>query len=128
MIAGIGERAATWWSAWKFVVILAAALAASLWVNVWQWKRAIAAPLRAEVAARDEALLKSEQLLADTQSRAAELADAASVAAAQLGSAGAAYANAKKQRPITDPKCAPGQARVDALNKALGQPDAETGD
>ena len=128
MIAGFGDRAAAWWSAWKFVVILAAALAGSLWVNAWQWKRAIAAPLRAEVAAKDEALLKSEQLLADTQARAVELADAASAAAAQLGSAGTAYAKAQRQRPITDPKCAPGQARVDAINKALGQAGAATGD
>lgn len=117
-------RIAAWWSAWQFVVYLAAALAASVALNVYQWKRAITAPLRDQVAQQEKALDTSEQLLADAQDAAADLARAARAAAANLDGARRDYAAAAKARPLDNPQCAPGQARVDAANRALGaQPE-----
>lgn len=116
----IRDRLAAWWSAWQFVVYLAGLLALSVALNVWQWKRAITAPLRAEVADKTQALDTSEQLLSDAQKAAQDLARAARAASDQLDASRRDYAAAAKARPLNDPQCAPGQARVDATNRALG--------
>lgn len=120
----IRDKLAAWWSAWQFVVYLAAALAVSLYGNYWQWKRAITAPLRDQVAQQEKALDTSEQLLSDAQKAAQDLARAARAASDQLDASRRDYAAAAKARPLDNPQCAPGQARVDAANRALGaQPE-----
>src|SRR5690606_21592299 len=109
-----------WWAAWKWVAILLALLALSVWFNLVQWRQAATAPLREEIAARDDALLFSAELLASAHERARVLESAADTVATRLGKAGRDYRAAVSARPITDPGCAPGAARVDAINRALG--------
>lgn len=116
------DRAAAWWSAWKWVVILAIALAASGWVNVWQWKRAITAPLREQVASKDEALKTSAALLQDVQASTRRLLSAQDRVAGNLATAARSYEQAAAERPLA-PNCAPGQHRMDSVNRALGAPE-----
>ena len=120
----IGARVSAWWSAWQFVVYLALALAASVALNVWQAKRAITAPLRDEIAGKDRALQLSEQLLTDTTRRAYLLDQAANRAAGQLAGAATDYRKAVAIRPLTPTQCAPGQSRMDAVNRAAGAGDS----
>ncbi len=116
----VTARLTAWWSAWKYVVALAAALAGSLALNYWQHRQALTAPLRAEVAGLKGALDDSQALLGDVRASASELASAADAASRMLDKAGGDYRKAVAQRPITDPRCAPGQGRQDAVNRALG--------
>lgn len=120
----IGDRVAAWWAAWKWVLILALALAASLYANYWQHRRAITAPLRAVIAGQEQALADSEALQASSREAAQRAIDAAELVAARLEGAGAKYRDAMRDRPLTPDNCAPGQARVDATNQAFGSPDA----
>jgi hypothetical protein len=116
-------RITAWWSAWQFVVYLSVVLAASLYGNVWQWKRAITAPLRDQVAELEQAQETAGQLIEDGQVRERGLLEAIDTATQNARKAGRDYRAAAAARPI-DPQCAPGQARVDAVNRALGaQPE-----
>lgn len=115
----ITSRLSAWWSAWQFVVYLALALAASLYGNYIQFRHAIEAPLKRAVASKDKALDDSAALLANTQARADMLDKSAARAAANLDASSNDYRAAARTRPLA-PNCAPGQARVDAVNRALG--------
>lgn len=114
------EKAAAWWAVWQWVILVLLLLTASIALNVWQWKRAITAPYRAEIAGKDRALDDSAALLASARERAEMLDAAAERATGRINAAGKAYDRAAKQRPLTDSKCAPGHARMDAVNEALG--------
>jgi len=99
---------------------LAAALALSLSLNYWQHRRAITAPLRDQVHGLERALDDSAAIQADVRASAQRLATAANAAATQLEGGARDYRAARAARPMTDPQCAPGQARMDAVNRALG--------
>ena len=116
----IGARLSAWWGAWKVVVILAAALAGSLFVNYWQHRRAITAPLREQISGLEGALEDSAALAAAGRETALRLNTAADAATRRLAAADRDYRNAVRVRPLTDSQCAPGQGRVDAVNRALG--------
>ncbi|WP_202841991.1 hypothetical protein [Luteimonas saliphila] len=118
----VTARLSSWWAAWKVVAMLAAALAGSLYLNYWQHRRAITAPLRDQVHALDTALEDSAALHAATRESATRLAAAAAAAADQLEGGARDYRRARTERPLTHPQCAPGQARMDAVNRALGAP------
>lgn len=100
-------------------MLLAAALAGSLYLNYWQHIRAVTAPLRAEVADLKHAADTSAGLAKDMHDSGARLLAATEAANDQLRGAGRAYAAARRVRPLTE-QCAPGQGRVDAVNRALG--------
>ncbi len=119
MFPAIASRASAWWLAWKWVVILVVLLAASCWLNVHQWKRAITAPMRAEIAAKEKALADSQGLLIDMHATAERLERASGKVASNLNKASREYEQAVKDRPLP-PQCAPGKARVDAVNSTLG--------
>ncbi|MEN1941023.1 hypothetical protein WCE39_08010 [Luteimonas sp. MJ174] len=114
------SRIAAWWFAWKWVAILLLLLVLSVWFNLRQWRQAAIAPLRDEIAAKDQALELSAEMLASAHERARVLDQAATTVATRLGQAGRDYRAATRARPITDPVCAPGADRVDAINRALG--------
>lgn len=118
----IGASLSAWWSAWKFVVLLAAALAGSLYLNYWQHRLAITAPLRDQVAGLEGALEDSQALHQAVRESTARLTTAASDTQQVLRGAARDYRKAVADRPMTNPECAPGQARVDAVNRALGAP------
>lgn len=116
----IGARAASWWSAWKWVAILAAALSLSVWGNLAQWRNAAMAPLRDENRQLVRAIEDAEAIFGDNAASAARLTSEANKAAEQLAAAGTDYRRAARARPLSEYQCAPGQGRVDAVNRALG--------
>lgn len=120
MTTKVGDRIAGWLSAWKYVLILGVLLAASLYLNYWQHTRALTAPLRAENAGLQRALDDSADLQAASREAAQRAITASNKVATQLEGAGKSYRAAMRAQPLTTDNCAPGQARVDATNQALG--------
>lgn len=122
---GLRARLSGWWSAWKYVVILGLLLAGSLVLNLHLYvsKRVelATAPLKDQVTALEQAQDTAAQLLEDGQKRERALFDAIDTATASARQAGRDYRAAAAANPI-DPLCAPGQARQDAVNRALGAP------
>lgn len=101
--------------------MLTAALAGSLYLNYWQHRRAITAPLRDQVHGLERALEDSQALQAAVRDSAERLSAAADTTTRALSDAAQGYRRARRERPITNPECAPGQGRVDAVNRALGE-------
>lgn len=120
----IRDKAAAIWASAQYLIILALLLAVSLAINFWQLKRAWTAPLRAENKALSDAQRTAEQLITDGQARERGLLDAADQVAGTMQQAGKDYRRAIAQRPLAA-QCAPGQERMDAVNKALGNPRAK---
>lgn len=116
----LSSSVAAWWAAWKWVAILAAALAASVWLNMVQWRNAATAPLRDENRQLERAIEDAVAVMGDNAASAERLQGAAKAAADRLAAAGQDYRDAARKRPITEHQCAPGQGRVDAVNRALG--------
>lgn len=121
----VRARVAAWWAAWRFVVVLAAALALSLYGNYVQWRRAITAPLRQENAELREWVDEMRQL-ADERAREAVGLFAALESIAERGQRyRIVYRNIVEKLPPMPAECAPGAQRVDAVNQFLGpQPTA----
>lgn len=115
----IADRAAALWATSQWLIILALVAALSIALNLWQLKRAITAPLRAEVKMHEDAARKAEQLLSDGQERERRWLDAGDQVAGTLQRAGKDYKWAVAQRPLA-PQCAPGAERVQAVNATLG--------
>jgi len=111
-----------WWASVKVAAMLAAALAASLYLNYWQHRRAITAPLRDQVHGLERALEDSQALQDAVRDSTARLSEAAETTASALTGAARDSRRAIAGRPITDPQCAPGKDRMDAANRALGAP------
>jgi hypothetical protein len=107
------------------VAILALLLGGSAWLNVHQYvsgKVALAtAPLKGEVAAKDKALEIGAGLIADTNERLLALNAALEAGTEKARAAAKSYRAAQAARPLPI-QCAPGQARMDATNRALGAP------
>lgn len=115
---GLRDRAAAWWSAWQFVVYISLGLLLSLAANVWQWKRAITAPLRAENKAQAEAL-GTIRVLAKRRTRDdIELVGDLEKIVERGRTTRTVYLKAAKATPLPQ-QCAPGQARIDAVNQGL---------
>lgn len=123
----IADRISAWWLAWKWVVIVASALAASAWLNVWQWKRAISAPLRAENRALSEALETQNGLARDARRDNVQLLERLEAIADRGQRTRTIYRNAAASAPLAQ-ACAPGAARIEAVNQALGPSSAATGE
>lgn len=111
----MGAAVSAWWAAWKWIVLLATALALSLYANWWQLDRARRAPLRAENKALNDTLDAVKKIAKargpDDQALMDELRDIAERARPVR----VQYLKAKAERPL-DANCAPGQARMDAVN------------
>lgn len=122
-IASLRARAAGWWSAWKYVAILGLLLGGSAWLNVHQYvsgKVALAtAPLKDRVSGLEQVQRTQAGLIADGQKRERGLLDAMDASAATARAAAATFRRASSAQPLPI-QCAPGQARVDAVNRALG--------
>lgn len=121
----IRARLSGWWSAWKYVAILGLLLAGSLVLNlhlyVSKHVELATAPLKDKVDGLEQAQDTAAQLLEDGQARERALFGAMEEATNRARQAGRDYRAAAAARPI-DPLCAPGQARQDAVNRALGAP------
>jgi len=120
----MNARLAAWWAAWKWVAILALACLLLASLNVWQWKRAITAPLRAENAELTETLRRVEKIAGQRNTDDAELLGELRAIAARGQQVRTVYREAAAAAPLPA-DCAPGQGRIDAVNRALG---AHTGE
>lgn len=117
-LRGIRDRAAAWWSAWQFVVYLALGLLLSLAVNVWQWKRAITAPLRAENKVLNDAIGTFNGIAKKRTQDDSRLTDELAAIVERGRNTRNVYLKAAKAKPLPQ-QCAPGKARMDAVNQGL---------
>lgn len=105
----------SWWLAWRYVAILALLLAVSVAVNVRQWgehraeQRARAAELQA--AAYKAGLQVTASIAKQKPKDDAKLLQAVDRIEARVNN----LAN-QKRPPALPPQCAPGKARMDAVN------------
>ncbi|HGM6050879.1 TPA: hypothetical protein ACKP5I_000962 [Stenotrophomonas maltophilia] len=108
-----------WWAAWKWVAILAGLLALSLWLNVRQYgdRREAAAAARAATLAGT--LKVTAGIARQAQTDSAELLQRLETIATRGERTRTIYRAAAAAQPLPA-NCAPGQARVDAINQALG--------
>lgn len=119
MIESVRSRITAFWLAWKWVLLLLILLALSVRLNIHQWKQAITAPLRAEVASKEAALDESQELLTRMRQTAERLEKAGTTASTNITKATRDFEQASNERPLA-PQCAPGRQRMDAVNRALG--------
>lgn len=121
------SRLAAWWAAWQFVVYLSLGLLLSLAANVWQWKRAITAPLRSENATLTDTLETINGIAKEATVENKGLMQELTGLVAWGRTTRTVYLDAAAAAPL-DPNCAPGEARVDAVNKILGPQGQPPGD
>lgn len=119
---GIGQRVGAWLSAWQYVLWLLALLVLSVGLNVWQWKRAIRAADRIELAAKSQALEDAEAVNAEMRRLAWDLIKAGDLNVGMFNQASKNYQAAVAKAPLTNLNCAPGTGRMEATNRALGAP------
>ncbi|HEL5400126.1 TPA: hypothetical protein UOJ25_000201 [Stenotrophomonas maltophilia] len=111
-------RLEAWWAAWKWVAILAALCLVLASLNVWQAYRAMTAPMRLENEALS-ASLRAVTGMAEQRTRddAKLMADLERIA--DRGQrVRIEYRSIAAKQPLPE-QCAPGQQRVDAINRAL---------
>ncbi|MEF3081877.1 hypothetical protein V3391_06575 [Luteimonas sp. SMYT11W] len=126
VIAGsVTSRLSAFWLAWKWVLLLALALAASLYGNYRQHIAAVTAPLRADLDAARDGLVLSGVLQADARAAGDQLRADVAAARATLSTAGRNYRNAVARAPL-GVACAPGAERMDAVNTMLGESPERT--
>lgn len=117
-------RLTAWLGAWKYVLILSGLLALSLWGNLHQYVASKTAPLRAE-----------NKDLADTLNKVRGIADDKTKDDKALLGIVQGIADQRVNREIIyrqaaptpmDANCAPGQARLDAVNSGIPLPPGAT--
>jgi len=113
------QRIAAFWLAWKWVLILGAMLAASLWGNWHQFKQALTANLRIENKALTDALDVTTQLARERMRDDTQLLADLDAIATRGQQVRVVYRKAAAAKPLPA-QCAPGQARIDAVNRGLG--------
>lgn len=109
------SKLSAWWSAWKYVAILGLLLIVSVGLNLRQWSdhrgyvRAQAAELKA--AAAQAGLKVAAGIAKQKQKDDPALIEAVGRIEARVNN----LAN-QKRPPVLPPQCAPGKARMDAVN------------
>lgn len=111
-------KLSAWWAAWQWVVILLLVCLLLAWLNVWQWKRAITKPLRGENKALTEALDRFNGIAKQRDVDDAGLMNELGAIAERGRTTRIIYREAAKAAPLPQ-QCAPGQARMDAVNQGL---------
>ncbi|HDX0792359.1 TPA: hypothetical protein RNS66_000981 [Stenotrophomonas maltophilia] len=108
-----------WWAAWKWVAILASLLVLSVWLNVRQYGDRREAAAAARAAALAGTLNVTAGIARQAQTDSAELLQRLETIATRGERTRTIYRAAAAAQPLPA-NCAPGQARVDAINQALG--------
>lgn len=104
-----------WWAAWKYVAILGLLLCVSVGLNIRQWadhrayKKAQAAELRA--AANEAGLRVTAAIATAKQKDDPKLIEAVGRIEARVNAL-----KDQKRPPVLPAQCAPGKARMDAVN------------
>ncbi|HFK2905073.1 TPA: hypothetical protein ACGY7R_000278 [Stenotrophomonas maltophilia] len=108
-----------WWAAWKWVAILAGLLSLSLWLNVRQYGDRREAAAAARAATLEDTLEVTAGIARQAQSDSGQLLQRLEAIAARGERIKTIYRAAAAAQPLPA-NCAPGQARIDAINQALG--------
>lgn len=112
-------RVVSWLGAWKYVLILAGLLAASLAMNYRQWRAAVNAKAHAEATQLGQ-VLKAIGEVGKAKTRDDEATfQRLEAIADRAGKARVEYRTITRTQPLPA-DCQPGAARVDAINRALG--------
>jgi len=109
------DRAAGWLSAWKWVLILLLLLAASVWLNLVQWRGRAVAKSEARAETMADVARANATIARESYSDARELVRDIAIVAERGRTERVVYRQAKVDRPLAQ-NCAPGQARMDAVN------------
>jgi hypothetical protein len=115
----ITKTITTWLGAWKYVLILAALLALSLWGNLHQYVASKTAPLREDLKQATQALDTVNRVAKQAQADQTDTLNRLNKIAERGERTHVVYRTAATDQPLP-PQCAPGQARVDAINAGLG--------
>lgn len=107
--------------AWRWVLVLALLLCASLYLNYRQHMSALTVPLRTELDAARQGLALSGVLHSDARAAGDALRLEVDRARETLAGAGREYRRAARTTPLPA-TCAPGAARMEAVNAMLGEP------
>lgn len=107
------------WLTWRTVVLLSLLCLVLATLNVWQLYRALTAPLRSENKALAAALDRVNGLAAARNRDDAQLLDRLDAIATRGERVRTVYRTAAAAEPLAA-QCAPGQARIDAVNAGLG--------
>lgn len=108
-----------WWAAWKWVAILAGLLVLSLWLNVKQYGDRREAAATARAITLQNTLEVTAGIARQAQTDSAQLLQRLEAIAERGERTRTIYRAAAAAQPLPA-NCAPGQARVDAINQALG--------
>lgn len=101
------------------VLILVPALMLSVGLNVWQWRRAVTAPLRLENRALGAALTTVNALAKDAARDNTALLAELDALVERGRTTRTVYRRAAAQAPLPA-QCAPGADRIQAVNQGLG--------
>lgn len=101
------------------VLILVPALMLSVGLNVWQWRRAVTAPLRLENRALGAALTTVNALAKDAARDNTALLSELDALVERGRTARTVYRRVAAQAPLPA-QCAPGADRIQAVNQGLG--------
>lgn len=116
---GWKERLSAFWLAWKYILIVLALLAISLFFNYRQWRAAVNAKAHAEATTLKQVLDKVEDIgKAKARDDEATYKRLEAIADRAKGTR-VVYRNAASAAPLPE-QCYPGSERVDAINKSLG--------
>jgi hypothetical protein len=106
---------AAWWSAWKWIVILLVLLAISVAGNLQQWRAKAVAKSEARAQTLADIVKVTAGIARDNLADARELAADVAIIAERGRTERVVYKTAAAKAPLA-PNCAPGKARMDAVN------------
>lgn len=115
----IWERIGLLWATWKWIVILVLVLILSLWLNVYQYGRGIAAYQEGRVTAMEATIDAAREIATLAKADNTALLSRLDQIAARGERNRTNYGRAAAQAPLPT-GCTPGQPRIDAINQALG--------
>lgn len=102
-----------------WTLVLLPLLLASVVLNVWQWKRAVTAPLRAQNQALGTALTTARGLASDASRDNARLVSDLDALVERGRRTRVVFRHAAASAPLPA-QCAPGAERIQAINQGLG--------
>lgn len=109
------DRLAAWLSAWKWVLLLAAGLAASVTLNLQQWKARAVAKSEARAETLEDMAQVTAGIAREAQADHRELVAGLTMVVERGRTERVVYRTAAAKKPLAA-VCAPGQARMDAVN------------
>lgn len=115
----IPAKLSAWWAAWKWVAVLLVLCAGLAALNLWQWHLSLTRPIREENKSLASAIRLIEGMAERRDHDDAELLADLTAIAERARSTRVIYREAAAAAPLPS-GCGPGQARIDAVNRALG--------